>query len=237
MSRGTFNITIRKAAITAGLCSIIMFFAAIIAEFYTRQELIVVGDADATAINIINNPTSFRAGILGFIIVLICDVLVSWALYIFLNLVNKDISLLAAIFRLVYTAIFGVVLLNLITGFRLLTETRHTINSVNSQALLLFNTFDDGWAIGLLFFGIHLLILGYLIIKSTFIPKFIGILLLIASTAYLTDNLAKLFLADYTSYKTLLTVFVAIPSILGEAGFAVWLLIKGRKLTGTELIS
>lgn len=230
MSTNTTNVNIRQAAIIAGMSSVIMFFAAMIAEFYARQNLIVTNNADATAINIINHTSSFKIGIVGFIIVLICDVLVSWALYIFLNPVNKSISLLAALFRLVYTAIFGVVLLNLITGFRLLTETQYAIGAVNNQALLLFKAFDDGWAVGLLFFGIHLFLLGYLIIKSSFIPKLIGILLLMASLAYMTDNLAKLLLNDYASYKNMLTLFVAIPSILGEVGFAIWLLVKGRKL-------
>jgi len=230
MSTNTTNVTIRQAAITAGISSVIMFFAAMIAEFYARQNLIVTNNADATAINIINHNGSFKTGILGFIVVIICDVLVSWALYIFLNPVNKEISLLAALFRLIYTGIFGVSLLNFVTGFRLLTHTKYVTLSVNQQALLSFNAFDDGWAIGLLFFGIHLLLLGYMILKSNFIPKLIGILLLLAATVYIVVNLAKLLLADYVNYKNLLTLFVAIPSILGEVGFAIWLLVKGRKL-------
>lgn len=223
------HISIRYAAVIAGISSVVMFFAAIIAEFYTRQNLIIPDNADTTAYNIIHNPLSFRIGILGFTIVLICDVLVSWALYIFFHSVNKSISLLTALFRLIYTAIFGVSLLNLVNGFRLLTGLHYT-TAFNDQALLFFNAFDDGWAIGLIFFGVHLLLLAYLIINSKLVPKIIGILLLLASLAYLTDNLAKLLLADYQTYKTILTMIVAIPSIIGEVGFAVWLLIKGRKL-------
>ncbi|RYU97635.1 DUF4386 domain-containing protein [Emticicia agri] len=227
------DISIRKAAVIAGVSSVVMFFAAMLAEFYGRQRLIVSAHANLTASNIIQYPLSFRMGMLGFIIVLICDVLVSWALYIFLSPVNKSLSLLAALFRLVYTAIFGVSLLNLMTGFRLLTDIHYT-SAVNKQTLTLFNAFDDGWAIGLLFFSIHLWLLAYLIFNARFAPKVIGIFLFLASIAYLTDNLAKLLLADYSSYKTLLTILVAIPSIIGEVGFAIWLLIKGRKLADME---
>lgn len=229
----SIEISIRRAAGVAGISSIVMFFAAMLAEFYARQNLIVPDNADVTAYNITHNPSSFRLGIFGFIVVLICDVLVSWALYIFLRPVNKSLSLLAALFRLVYTAVFGTSLLNLVSGFRLLTDTYYTI-AANNQALLLFNAFDDGWAVGLIFFGIHLMLLGYLIITSKFIPKLIGILLLLASLAYLTDNAAKLLLADYSAHKTLLTIIVAIPSIIGEVGFAIWLLVKGRKLADGE---
>ncbi len=229
----SIEISIRRAAGVAGISSIVMFFAAMLAEFYARQNLIVPDNADVTAYNITHNTSSFRLGIFGFIVVLICDVLVSWALYIFLRPVNKSLSLLAALFRLVYTAVFGTSLLNLVSGFRLLTDTYYTI-AANNQALLLFNAFDDGWAVGLIFFGIHLMLLGYLIITSKFIPKLIGILLLLASLAYLTDNAAKLLLADYSAHKTLLTIIVAIPSIIGEVGFAIWLLVKGRKLADGE---
>jgi hypothetical protein len=230
------NISIRRAAVIAGVSSIVMFFAALLAEFYARQSLIVTDNANITAHNIIHNSLSFRIGVLGFIIILVCDTLVSWALYIFLNPVNKSFSLLAAIFRLLYTAIFGVSLLNLLSGFRLLTGTGYS-SAVNSQALALFRAFDDGWAIGLIFFGIHLLLLAYLIINSDFIPKLIGILLLLAALTYLTDNLAKLLSADYLAYKTLLTMLVAVPSIIGEVGFAGWLLIKGRKMDELTLTS
>lgn len=238
MRANTMNtdISIRRAAVVAGVSSIVIFIAAMLAEFYARQSLIVTDNANITAHNIIHNPLSFRVGILGFIIILVCDTLVSWALYFLLSPVNKSFSLLAAIFRLVYTAIFGVSLLNLVSGFRLLTDTGYS-SAVNNQALALFRAFDDGWAIGLIFFSIHLLILAYLIINSDFIPKLIGILLLLASLAYLTDNLAKLLSADYKAYKTLLTMIVAVPSIIGEVGFAVWLLVKGRKLDELKLTS
>ncbi len=230
----TIDTSIRRAAIIAGTSSIVMFFAAMLAELYARQGLIVADNAAATAHNIISNPLAFRMGMLGFLIVLICDVLVAWALYIFLSPVNKNIALLAAFFRLVYTCIFGVALLNLMTGFRLLTNVQYSEiidkNELYHQALLQFNAFDDGWAIGLVFFGVHLLLIAYLIIQSSFIPKIIGILFFLAAIAYMGDNAAKLLLADYQDYKTLLTMAVAIPSIIGEVGFAVWLLLKGGKI-------
>lgn len=97
----TVDIPQRTAAIVAGTGLLIMFFAAIFANFFVIESLIVPGDAERTANNIIANESLFRFGIVSFLIVLICDVLVAWALYVFLNPVNKSLSLLAAWFRLV----------------------------------------------------------------------------------------------------------------------------------------
>lgn len=230
----TINISIRRTAIISGVASIVMFFAAIIAEFYARQGIIIQDNATATAQNLLNNPFAFRVGMLGFLVILICDVLVSWALCIFLSPVHRYIALLAAVFRLIYTGIFASALTNLMMGFRLITNTQYTgitdKNGLYHYALLQFNAFDDGWAIGLVFFGVHLLLLAYLIIMSGFIPKIIGVLLFFASIAYMIDNIAKLIVSDYQHYKNIFTMAVAIPSIIGELGFALWLLIRGSRL-------
>ncbi len=79
------------------------------------------GDAAATANNINAREMLFRCGIVSFIIVLILDVLVAWALYILLIPVNKNLALLAAWFRLVYTAIFGAAIYNFLSVFQLIT--------------------------------------------------------------------------------------------------------------------
>ncbi|PLK42710.1 DUF4386 domain-containing protein [Emticicia sp. TH156] len=231
MSIKTPGTTTGQAAFIAAIASIIMFFAAMIAEFHTHQSLIVPTNAQATAHNIIENPFKFQIGLLAFIIVLICDIMVSWALYIFFKKVDRGFSFLAAIFRLVYTTIFAVSLLNLVSGFRLLSTNQSLpFDEASVQALIYFNAFDDGWAIALIFFAFHLLLLAFLIIRSGLVPKIIGFLLFWAAIAYMTDNIAKLSASNYHNHKTVLTALVAIPSIIGEVGFAIWLLIKGRKL-------
>jgi len=220
----------RQAALTAAIASIVMFFAAMIAELYMRQSLIVPGDAVTTAANILAHPALFRLGIFCFLLVLVCDVLASWALYVFFKPAQESLSLLAMLFRLVYTALFGAALFNLVAGFRWLTSSPgFSSEQLQSQVYQCFQGFDDGWALALVFFGIHLVLQACLIFRAMVVPKWLGCVLLMAGVAYIGDNLGKLLLPSYAAWKAVLTALVAIPSMVGELGFAVWLLMKGGK--------
>ncbi|TAE48286.1 MAG: DUF4386 domain-containing protein, partial [Bacteroidetes bacterium] len=207
--------SLRQAAGVAGVASLLMAVAAIFAEFLSHQKLVIPGNAAQTAQNLVTQADSFRMGMAGYLIVLICDVLVSWAFYVFLAPVHRSLSLLAGLFRLVYTAIFGMSLLGLMTGFRMVTDPAYAAiwgpEQLASQALMQLKSFDDGWAIALVFFAIHLLLIGYLLIRSGVAPKFLGVLLLMAGAAYLTDSFAKLLLPDYAAYKSVFTLAVALP--------------------------
>ena len=79
--------------------------------------------------------------------------------------------------------------------------------------------------IGLFFFGIHLILLGRIIGK----PKIIGIFLVLAGAMYMLDTAAHFVLPDYEAYASIFLALVAIPSIVGEMAFAIWLLIKGGR--------
>ena len=113
MTNRIADITLSKAAKVAGFGLLIMTVFAIYANFFVLESLIVPGDAAETTTNIMANELLFRMGICSLIIVIILDVVVAWALYVFLKPINKSLSLLAAWFRLVYAAIFGIALANL----------------------------------------------------------------------------------------------------------------------------
>ena len=104
------------------------------------------------------------------------------------------------------------------------------MDQFQSQVLLSMNGFYQGWSIGLIIFGIHVLLLGYLIIRSGYIPKYWGILLIIASVGYLITNLPNLFLPGYENIKNIIGWIFIIP-MLSEVGLGVWLLMKGMKVT------
>jgi hypothetical protein len=106
------SISSRKAALIGGISIVIMAIVAGFAYGFVLQSLIVPDNATLTANNIKSSMMLFRVGISSFLVVLICDVLAAWALHIFLKQVNEHLSLLAAWFRLVYSAILGVTLLN-----------------------------------------------------------------------------------------------------------------------------
>lgn len=219
----------------AGFGLLLMAILAMFSNFTVLEGLIVPDDAATTANNIITNEMLFRSGFLCFVLVLILDVLVTWALYVLLKPVNKNLAMLAALFRLVYTAVFGMALHHFLNVLQLLNGAEYltvfTTEQLHVQAMLLIDAFDNGWLIGLVFFGLHLLVVGYLIIKSRgYLPKLIGIFLVLSAAGYLTDSIAQFLLPNYSDYQTVFLLIVAIPGVVGELSLAFWLLIKGVKV-------
>lgn len=219
----------------AGVGLLLMAILAMFSNFSVLEGLIVFDDPAATATNIMTNEMLFRTGFISFVIVLILDVLLAWALYVLLKPVNKNLAMLAAWFRLVYTAIFGVALHNFLGVLQLLSGTEYlaafTPEQIHAQVLSLIDAFNNGWLIGLVFFGFHLFVVGYLIIRSGgYMPRLIGILLVIASAGYVIDSFAHFLLTNYSDYKTIFLLIVAIPGVIGELSLAFWLLVKGVKV-------
>jgi hypothetical protein len=211
-----------------------MAIAAFFANFAVVQGLVVPGDAARTASNIMENQMLFRFGTVAFVVVLVCDVLVAWALYIFLKPVNQSLSLLAAGFRWVYTAVFAAALFDFANAFQILGGAGHSSalasEQVHAQMMMSIESFNYGWLIALVFFGVHLLVLGYLVMKSNYIPVVLGGLLLAAGLGYLVDSFAHFLLPNYADYKTLFLLIVAVPGTIGELSLSVWLLIQGGKV-------
>ena len=226
-SNNIANISQRKAAIIAGLGYLIMTILAPFANFFVLESLIVPGDAATTANNIIANELLFRISICCLLIVIICDIVVAWALYILLKPVNKSLSLLTAWFRLVYATIFGIALVSLFSVLQLLSCSDYLTvfdqNQLQAQVMLFFNMFNYGWSIGIVFFGLHLFVLGYLIFKSGYMPRILGILVIVASLGYLIDNFAIILFPNYD-------VEIGMFTFIGELLLLLWLLFKGSKI-------
>jgi hypothetical protein len=199
----------RTLSLTAGFSYLIIFFAAIFANFFVLESIL------KDPINTVQqNHMMVRFGILAFMITVVFDVVVAWALY---ELYKKHhLSNLSTYFRMMHAAIMGVAIFCLPLALR-----------SNDSATILehVNSFNTIWLIGLFFFGIHLILLGKIIGK----PKVIAFFLLIAGVMYMTDTAAHFLLPNYDDYSSVFLALVAIPSIIGEMSFAVWLLAKGGK--------
>lgn len=234
MANRTADISLRQAAIIAGFGYLIIFLLGIAANFFVLENLIVAEDASATVNNITARELQFRLGILGFIIMVIFDVVVAWALYVLLKPVNRSLSQLAAWFRLVNATIFGIALYNLLSVLQLLSGANYLTGletgQLQVQVMLFLNAFNYTWLIGLIFFGIHLFVLGYLIFRSGYIPGILGVLLMIASLGYLIDSFANFLLPGYADYETIFMLIVVVPGIIGELSLTLWLLLKGAQL-------
>ena len=212
----------------AGFGLLIMTIVAIFPYFFVFQRLIVPGDAATTADNIMANELLFRMASASWLIVLILDVVVAWALYVLLKPGNKSLSLLMAWGRLVYTTIKGTTLLIIFIVLELLSGadylTVFETDQLHALVLPFLNGYSYGASIGGVFFGFHLFVLGYLVFKSGYIPKILGVLLIIASLGYLIVNFGNFLFPDYEAI--ILKVFT-LPNALGELLFMLWLLLKG----------
>ncbi len=225
--------SVHKAALIAGFGLVIIVITAVFAEFYVFPKLIVKGDAAGTARNIIANKKLFLTGLFSYLTAFVGDVIVAWALYVFLKPVNKTVSLFTGWCRLVYTIIALIALLNLLTAWHLAKGADYLnvfeSDQVHAQIMLAVEAFRYEWAFGFVFFGMHLGFLGYLAIRSVYVPKILGVLLILAGLGYLIEYNLKPLLFPGCNTRFLMITF------LGELIFMVWLLVKGSKLR--ELIS
>jgi len=234
MTNKSADISIGQAAWIAGLGYLVIIVLAIFAEFFIRSRLLVPGDPGATTKNIVASGGLFRVGICSYLIVAVTDVLVAWALYVFLRPVNPSLSLLAAWLRVTHAITLGIALTSLLAVLQLVSEADYLAaipsGQLSAQVMLSFDAFNDGWLIGLVFFGVHCLILGYLMFRSGYVPRVLGVLLIIAAFGYLIDSFAHFLLPDYASYQTIFLLIVAVPAIVAELALCIWLLWKGPRV-------
>lgn len=212
-----------------GLLLIVMAFCAIFAELGVRTALLVPGDATATARRILASESLFRAGFVGYLIAFLCDVPVAICLYLLLAPVSRALSLTAAALRLVYAAIVGASLLQYFGAIVVLSGqsslSAFPPEQLDALALLFLSLFKHGFSLALVFFGVHLLLLGALLWRSTRFPRIFGGLIALAGLSYLADTLL-FFLAPALHAKV--APFLAVPAMT-ELVFAVWLVVKGVK--------
>jgi hypothetical protein len=224
---------INKIARFAGFGYLIIFITGIFSNFFVLEGLVVPEDAAATARNIMQNGMMFRIGLVSFILMVVFDLLLAWALYILFRPVNKDLSLLSGWLRLVNGTVFGIALFGLVNVLQMINGAENPgleAAPLPAQIMLSLDTFNHTWLIGLVFFGFHLILLGYLIIRSGYIPRIIGYLLIVAGIGYLIDSFANFLLPSYEDYADILMMIVVIPGVVGELSLTLWLLIKGGKL-------
>ncbi|WP_018616636.1 DUF4386 domain-containing protein [Segetibacter koreensis] len=220
------QVSLKTAALISGFCLLIMVVAAPIAEMYAYPKLIVLGSLAETVETLSRHRNLFTICILRYLATFILDVVVAWSLYVLLKPVNAEVSLLTALFRIVYTVVALVALLNLVSVYRIVYgSTAFTLDnqSLHMQVANYLNAFKSQWYFGLVFFSLHLIVLGFLVIKSSYIPTVFGVLLIITGLGYSLTTF-KPFLFPNTN------IDFAAYTFYGEIIFMFWLLIKGWKL-------
>jgi uncharacterized protein DUF4386 len=219
--------SLRQAALIAGFGILVLVFAAPFAEFFVYPKLVIPGKIEETVRNISANQGLFLAGLFAYLINSVCDVIVAWALYVLLRPVNRSLSLLTAWLRLVYAILALTGVFKMVTVFRMLSTPDYLAvvgsDQLHAQVHLLLQSFRYEWGMDMVIFGVHLALLGYLVYRSDFIPKILGVLLAVAGLGFLISYLSPFLYPDADLGFIMITFF-------GEVFFMVWLLLKGWKI-------
>jgi hypothetical protein len=206
--------SLRTASLIAGLALALIVVLATLGNFLAVQPLITPGDAAKTAQDILNSAALFRWGIACLVVAAVLDMIVAVALLALFEPVSRYVSTTAALFRVAYAAIFLVAIIQLLMALGLLGDP--------TQAMRAIDAYNTIWLVGLIFFGIHLMLIGYLAYRSGYMAKIFGILLVVAGIGYLIDGFGTVLVPDYS-------VNIAQFTFVGEAALMFWLLIKGTR--------
>ncbi|MEX2232117.1 MAG: DUF4386 domain-containing protein [Cyclobacteriaceae bacterium] len=221
------NLTVGRAALIAGLAVLVMALTVPIVEFYIFPKLVDYRNAAKTTQNITNNTVLFSLAIFIHFLTVICDIVSGWALYIFLKPANKNLALVSAWFRIVNAAFTIAALANLVQVLSLLKTGEYFTsvqpNELNDLILFRIHSFNLQWRFMLVFFGIYMNLLGFLVLQAKYVPTIMGIFLILTGAGYIIDNLKYFFYPEIDTGFLWFTYF-------GELVFMFWLLIKGRKV-------
>jgi hypothetical protein len=228
--------SIQRKARLAGFLYLAFFVTFILADNGVHSTPTSLGDAAALADNMMASEWLFRAGFVTFLLSAAFFLLAAWALYALLRPVNEDLALLFLLLNLAGVTVKCVSILAEFAAMVLLSGADHLAilqpDQLRALAILFLDLYRDGFMIAQLFFGTWLLPLGYLVFKSGFLPKILGILLIIDCFAVLTWFF-QFFL--FPGYETISYV-VLVESFVAEGALCLWLVIKGAKQPRPALV-
>jgi uncharacterized protein DUF4386 len=214
---------VQRYARVAGVLFLISLVAGGIGEAYVPSKLVVSGDAAATVANIANHELLYRIGFATFLMESFCDVALALIFYVLLRPVNRQLSLLAAFFGLMATATFAFAEAFYFAPTIMNAEYLKSFSTDQLNALVLLSLKFYSYA-GMIFtgyYGIEWLVRAYLIWKSTFLPKFLGVLMGIGGLAFVLRNFLMILAPQYASDLFLMLMFP------GALAMTVWLFVKG----------
>lgn len=213
----------RSKARLAGMFYLVTIAGGIYAQGFVAERLFVSGDGPATAANILNHPYQFRAGFAAYLIEMTAQIAMTAAMYELLKPVSKGTALLSAVFSYVGCTVKIVSRLFYYAPILVLGGSRYLNvfgrEQLDAIALLLIRINDQGAGMALFFFGVSTLLTGYLILRSTFWPRFLGVLAVVGGAGWLTFLWPPLGLRLFP--------FIAVVGLAGSLATIGWLLIVG----------
>jgi hypothetical protein len=226
--------SIQKTARTAGGLYLIYIVVQTLADVLARSPLIVSGDAAATASNIVAHEGQFRVGFVGDLLAGVLFLLTAWALYVLLKPVDKNLALLFLLLNLGGVAVQCANDLNLLAALQLASSANYLqvfqADQIRALAMALLYVQKSGFWAAQIFFGAWLFPLGYLIFKSGFLPRILGIIFMVHCAAWLATFLAFFLFPGNTAIT-----YISYPlGFIAELGLSLWLLIKGVNVEAWE---
>ena len=211
----------RLRARMAGVFYLLTFLTGGVAAF--SGKLVVHDDATATAANILAHQGLFWLGFAAYLLVVACYIVVTALFYDLFKPVNSVVSLVAAFFSLVGCAIQSAICVFLLAPLVLLKSAPclsvFKAEQLQALAYTSFTLYGQGFDICFVFFGFYCLLIGYLIFRSSFLPRTLGVLMALAGLGWLT------FIAPTLAHA--LDPYIRMPGVIGEFSLTVWLLVKG----------
>ncbi len=218
----------RLEARIAGVAYLFVIAGGIFAEAFVRGALVEYGDAGATARNIIAHEGLYRAGLAADLVNIPLYTIVTAILYLLFKPVSRTLSLVAAMFSVVGIAIGSTVMLFHYAPLPLLRDPSY-VNAFrggdnHALALLFIHLHGMGYDVSLVCFGCYCLLIGYLIVRSTFLPGLIGLLMAFAGAGYLTSTFARVLAVPLPEW---MSAYVLLPGLVGEGALTLWLIVFG----------
>ena len=231
-AKAEYSLSLRHAALIAGIAYLIAIF---VTPYSWISPHIIIGDTATTFESISTHEFLFRLAIACWLIVIVADIVVAWALFHFFLPVNKSLSMLSMILRLIFAPIMAIAVLQWLYALQIITDAGSlagdSLETAKDQSMFFFSSYEYAVNIAFVVFGHHVGLTGYLVWRSNYVPSILGLLLMIAGVGYQIDTFASVISSGYAVNPLGFIVTVAVPAFFSEFILALWLLIKGARLS------
>lgn len=228
----------KRVARLAGALYLIVVVTGIFSIAYVPSQLEEPNDGAATINNILASEMLFRSGVVAGYVCYTAFLLLPLVLYRLLANVNKDAAMLMVVLAVTSVPLSFVNLMHKLDVITLVTRlaTRLPPETLRQEVVFALAAYSNGLLVSKILWGLWLLPFGYLVLKSGFLPKLLGLLLMLGCVGYVVGFMGSLLVPNYG--RSLLASYVSMPATLGEIGTCLWLLVvgvRGRGVAGESV--
>ena len=221
------KISTKQAAYLISISLLIMTVAAFFAYGFAHSQLVIDDNAEQTLMNLTSKENLFILELFAWGIIILADLAVSYGIYIYLRAINAKGAMVSGLLRFIYTIILGYAVWQLVIILGQTNDASNEAMKVLEQTII----FKSIWFSGLIVFGLHLVVTGFVLFRSKGFPLWLSILLIFGGIGYTLIHGLYVFFPQLNTSTALIESILSIPMMLSELSLAIWLLIRGKKLT------